>query len=70
MRVKLFFTKWNSSSRITVVQVNQGQEKHWIIMDGDAGTLLPDFEGDLGAWRFLQGRVLRWPTTSSPQPGR
>ncbi len=51
------FTKWNSSSRITVVQVNRDRKNTWIIMDGDAGTLLPDFEGDLGAWRFLQGRV-------------
>ncbi|HEU0006755.1 MAG TPA: hypothetical protein VFS12_12255 [Terriglobia bacterium] len=51
------FTKWNSSSRITVVQVNRDTKNTWIIMDGDAGTLLPDFNGDIAAWRFLQGRV-------------
>jgi hypothetical protein len=51
------FTKWNSSSRITVVQVNRDRKKTWIIMDGDAGTLLPDFNGDIGSWKFLQGRV-------------
>jgi hypothetical protein len=51
------FTKWNSSSRITVVQVNRDRKNTWIIMDGDAGTLLPDFDGDVGAWKFLQGRV-------------
>ena len=51
------FTKWNSSSRITVVQVNHDRKNTWIIMDGDAGTLLPDFDGDIGSWRFLQGRV-------------
>ena len=51
------FTKWNSSSRITVVQVNHDRKDTWIIMDGDAGTLLPDFDGDLASWKFLQGRV-------------
>jgi len=51
------FTKWNSSSRITVVQVNRDRKNTWIIMDGDAGTLLPNFNGDIGSWRFLQGRV-------------
>jgi hypothetical protein len=51
------FTKWNSSSRITVVQVNHDRKNTWIIMDGDAGTLLPDFNGNLESWRFLQSRV-------------
>ncbi|MSO22813.1 MAG: hypothetical protein EXQ58_06070 [Acidobacteria bacterium] len=51
------FTQWNSSSRITVVQVNRDRKNTWIIMDGDAGTLLPDFDGDISSWRFLQGRV-------------
>ena len=51
------FTKWNSSSRITVVQVNHDKKDTWIIMDGDAGTLLPDFDGDIASWKFLQGRV-------------
>jgi len=51
------FTKWNSSSRITVVQVNHDRKNTWIIMDGDAGTLLPDFDGEIGSWKFLQGRV-------------
>lgn len=51
------FTKWNSSSRITVVQVDHDRKNTWIIMDGDAGTLLPDFDGNIASWRFLQGRV-------------
>ena len=51
------FTQWNSSSRITVVQVNRDRKNTWIIMDGDAGTLLPDFNGNIASWRFLQGRV-------------
>jgi hypothetical protein len=51
------FTKWNSSSRITVVQVNHDRKNTWIIMDGDAGTLLPDFNGDIDSWQFLQTRV-------------
>ncbi len=51
------FSKWNSSSRITVVQVNHDRKNTWIIMDGDAGTLLPDFNGDIESWRFLQTRV-------------
>src|SRR5262245_6931232 len=51
------FTKWNSSSRITVVQVDHDKKNTWIIMDGDAGTLLPDFQGDFKSWHFLQTRV-------------
>ncbi|MCI0620909.1 MAG: hypothetical protein L0387_04430 [Acidobacteria bacterium] len=51
------FSKWDSSSRITVVQVNRDRKNTWIIMDGDAGTLLPDFDGNIASWRFLQARV-------------
>jgi hypothetical protein len=54
---KPLFSKWNSSSRITVVQVDHDPKNTWIIMDGDAGTLLPDFDGSLDSWRFLQRRV-------------
>jgi hypothetical protein len=43
--------------------------KTWIIMDGDAGTLLPGFNGDSAAWRFLQTGYLLTPITS-PLPGR
>lgn len=50
----VLFTKWNSFSRITVVQVDRDPKNTWIIMDGDAGTLLPDFDGDLLRWRHLQ----------------
>lgn len=51
------FSKWNPSSRITVVQVNRDPKNTWIIMDGDAGTLLPNFNGNIESWRFLQKRV-------------
>jgi Spermine/spermidine synthase domain len=51
------FSKWNSFSRITVVQVDNDPQNTWIIMDGDAGTLLPRFDGDLKRWSFLKTRV-------------
>jgi predicted membrane-bound spermidine synthase len=51
------FSKWNSFSRITVVQVGDDPQNTWIIMDGDAGTLLPRFDGDLERWSFLKTRV-------------
>src|SRR5262249_6072395 len=41
------FSKWNSFSRITVVEVNHDPQNTWIIMDGDAGTQMPNFCGDL-----------------------
>jgi hypothetical protein len=53
----VLFTKWNSFSRITVVQVNQDPKNTWIIMDGDAGTLLPDFNGDLSQWNYLRHSI-------------
>ncbi len=53
----VLFTKWNSFSRITVVQVDGDRKNTWIIMDGDAGTLLPDFDGDLSRWRYLQRKI-------------
>ncbi|MEW5974642.1 MAG: hypothetical protein AB1898_02430 [Acidobacteriota bacterium] len=51
------FSKWNSFSRITVVQVNKDPKNTWVIMDGDAGTILPDFNGDLRPWHYLRGTV-------------
>ncbi|MGH9961977.1 MAG: hypothetical protein ACREBC_33420, partial [Pyrinomonadaceae bacterium] len=51
------FSKWNSFSRITVVQVNHDPQNTWIIIDGDAGTLLPHFDGDLSRWTFLKTKV-------------
>lgn len=51
------FSKWNSFSRITVVQVNRDAQNTWIIMDGDAGTLLPNFDGNLARWNFLKAKV-------------
>ncbi len=53
----LLFCKWNSFSRITVVEVNKDPKNTWIIMDGDAGTLLPRFNGDLGEWHYLKNTV-------------
>jgi hypothetical protein len=51
------FSRWNSFSRITVVQVDNDPQNTWIIMDGDAGTLLPRFDGDLERWSFLKTKV-------------
>jgi hypothetical protein len=51
------FSKWNSFSRITVVQVSRDPENTWIIIDGDAGTLLPHFDGSLLRWSFLKTKV-------------
>jgi predicted membrane-bound spermidine synthase len=53
----VLYSKWNSFSRITVVQVNQDPKNTWIIMDGDAGTLLPDFNGDISQWNYLRNTV-------------
>jgi hypothetical protein len=53
----VLFTRWNSFSRITVVRVNQDPKNTWIIMDGDAGTLLPAFNGDLSQWSYLQHSI-------------
>jgi predicted membrane-bound spermidine synthase len=53
----LLFSKWNSFSRITVVQVANNPKNTWIIMDGDAGTLLPRFNGDFGEWQYLRKTV-------------
>ncbi len=53
----LLFSKWNSFSRITVVQVNHDRRNTWIIMDGDAGTLLPSFNGDFIEWQYLKNTV-------------
>ena len=53
----LLFCKWNSFSRITVVRVNQDPKNTWIIMDGDAGTLLPKFNGNLDEWHHLKNNV-------------
>jgi predicted membrane-bound spermidine synthase len=51
------FSKWNSFSRITVVQVDQDPKNTWIIMDGDAGTQMPNFHGDLQAWGYLRDTI-------------
>ena len=51
------YSKWNSFSRITVVQVNDDPNNTWIIMDGDAGTPLPNFNGDLREWSYLKNTV-------------
>ena len=53
----VLFSKWNSFSRITVVQVNHDLKNTWIIMDGDAGTLLPSFNGKIDDWSYLKGTV-------------
>ena len=50
-------TKWNSFSRITVVQVNHDPQNTWIIMDGDAGTQMPNFQGDLRPWQYLRNTI-------------
>jgi hypothetical protein len=51
------FSKWNSFSRITVVQVNRDPKNTWIIMDGDAGTQMPNFQGDLKLWGYLRNTI-------------
>jgi hypothetical protein len=51
------FVKWNSFSRITVDQVNRDPRDTWIIMDGDAGTILPYLDGNLAHWQFLKTRA-------------
>jgi spermidine synthase len=53
----VLYSKWNSFSRITVVEVNQDPKNTWIIMDGDAGTLLPHFNGDLSQWNYLRQTI-------------
>jgi len=53
----VLFSKWNSFSRITVVQVNQDPQNTWIIMDGDAGTQMPNFKGDLNSWGYLRNTI-------------
>ena len=53
----VLFSKWNSFSRITVVQVKQNPQNTWIIMDGDAGTQMPNFQGDLRRWGYLRNRI-------------
>lgn len=51
------FSKWNSFSRITVVEVNHDPQNTWIIMDGDAGTQMPTFHGDLRPWGYLRNTI-------------